>query len=58
MIAADATLGIALRYIRVYTVPFIRILIFLKYRRFNWRKSNTKVITENIIIRSSIQIYK
>ena len=49
MIAADAYLGIAIRIIRVHTVPFIRI-IFLKYRRFNWRKSNTKVITENILL--------
>ena len=54
MIAADATLGIALRNIRVRTVPLIRILIFLKYRRFNWRKSNSKVITENIISGGSI----
>ena len=54
MIAAGATLGIALRNIRVHTVPFIRILIFKKYRRFNWRKSNSKVITENIIIGSAI----
>ena len=58
MIAADATLGIALRNIRVHSVPFIRILIFQKYtrRRFNWRKSNSKVITENIIIGSAIFI--
>ena len=54
MIAADATLGIALRNIRVHTVPFIRILIFYKYWRFNWRKSNSKVITENIINGSHI----
>ena len=64
MIAADATLDIALRNIRVNTVLLIQILIFLKYRRFiliflkyrrfNWRKFNSKVITENIIIGSSI----
>ena len=53
MIAAGATLDIALRNIRVHT-PFIRILIFKKYRRFNWRKSNSKVISENIIIGSAI----
>ena len=54
MIAADATLGIALGNIRVHTVPFIWILIFYKYRRFNWRKSNANMITENIIIGSAI----
>ena len=54
MIAADVTFGITLRNIRVHTVPFIRILIFLKYRRVIWRKSNSKLITENIIIGSSI----
>ena len=54
MITAGATLGIALRNIRTHTVPYIRILIFFKYRRFNWRKSNSKVITENILIGSSI----
>ena len=54
MIASDATLSIALRNIRVHTVPFTRILIFLQYRIFNWRTSNSKVITENIIIGSSI----
>ena len=46
-------LGIALRNISIHTVPFIRILIIFKYRRFNWRTSNSKVITENIIIRSA-----
>ena len=53
MITADATLGIALRNVRVHTVRFIRILIF-QNRRFNWKKSNSKVITENIIIDSAI----
>ena len=54
MISADATFGIALRNIRVDTVPFIRILIFQKYRRFNRSKSNSKVITENIKTGSAI----
>ena len=41
MIAADATLGIALSNIRVHIVSYTRILIVKKYRRF---KSNSKVI--------------
>ena len=53
MIAADAFLALH-RNIRIHTVPFIRILIFKKYRRFNLRKSNSKVITEDIIIGSAI----
>ena len=42
MFAADTTLSIGLRNIKVHTTPFILILGYLKYRRFNRLKSNSK----------------
>ena len=44
MIEADAILGIALRNIRIHTVPFIQSHTFMKSRSLNWRKSNSQVI--------------